>query len=160
MSRGIIAAVAEDGVIGVDGQLPWHYSGDLRRFKKLTLGGTVIMGRLTWESLPRKPLGGRRNLVITSGSIGGVECFPTIEAALATCEGEVWFIGGARIFDEAMSYADVIDLTYVPDRIAGENVVRFPPIDEASWEAVPLETDPEEPRLKRRVYRRRKAETE
>ena len=160
MSRGIIAAVSPEGVIGVDGGIPWHYSSDMKRFKRLTSGATLIMGRLTWESLPKKPLSGRRNVVVTSRKIEGVECFPSLEAALATCTGDVWFIGGARIFEEAMRHADFIDLTYVPDRVGSEGAgtVHFPPIDETVWEAGPLETDPEEPRLKRRMYRRKTKE--
>ncbi|MGH9333165.1 MAG: dihydrofolate reductase, partial [Vicinamibacteria bacterium] len=102
MTRGILAAVSPEGVIGLDGRIPWHYSADLKRFKKLTLGTTVIMGRLTWDSLAKKPLVGRRNVVITRSKLDGVESFPSLEAALATCEGDVWFIGGAGIFEESM----------------------------------------------------------
>ena len=154
MSLGIIAAVSPEGVIGVDGSLPWHYSADMKRFKRLTVGKTVIMGRLTWESLPRKPLPDRRNLVITSRDIEGIEHFRDIPSALATCLGDVWFIGGARIYEEAMRYADIMDFAYVPDRIDVAGAVRFPEIDETIWEAGPLETHPDDSRLKRRVYRR------
>ncbi len=155
MIRGIIAAVSPEGVIGVDGRMPWHYSLDLKRFKRLTLGSTVIMGRLTWESLVKKPLVGRRNIVVTGRKLEGVECFPSLEEALATCEGDVWFIGGTRVFEEAMKLADLIDLAYVPDSVAGEGAVYFPDIPESDWEAGPLETHPDDPRLKHRVYRRR-----
>ncbi|MGH9322892.1 MAG: dihydrofolate reductase [Vicinamibacteria bacterium] len=156
MTRGILAAVSPEGVIGLDGRIPWHYSADLKRFKKLTLGTTVIMGRLTWDSLAKKPLVGRRNVVITRSKLDGVESFPSLEAALATCEGDVWFIGGAGIFEESMEHADLIDLTYVPDRIEATGAVRFPPIDPNEWEAGPLGTHPDDSRLKHRVYRRRK----
>jgi dihydrofolate reductase len=155
VSVWIIAALSPEGVIGVNGTLPWHYSSDLKRFKRLTQGATVVMGRLTWESLPGRPLAGRRNIVITSRKIDGVETFPDIPKALAACAGDVWFIGGARIFEEAMRFADFLDLTFVPDRIEAEGAVRFPAIDENVWEADPLEADPEEPRLRRRIYRRR-----
>ena len=155
MTRGIIAAVSPHGVIGVGGGMPWHYPEDLKRFKRLTLGSTVIMGRLTWESLSKKPLVGRRNIVITRRALEGVECFPTLEAALATCEGDVWFIGGTRLFEEAMKHADLIDLAYVPDTVPPEGAVYFPQIPESDWEAGPLETHPDDPRLKHRVYRRR-----
>jgi 2-iminobutanoate/2-iminopropanoate deaminase len=157
MSRGIIAAVSPEGVIGVDGRMPWHYPEDLKRFKRLTLGSTVIMGRLTWESLAKKPLVGRRNVVITGRKLEGVECFPTLEDALATCEGDVWFIGGTRVFEEAMRFADTIDLAYVPDKIAASGTVFFPEIPESDWEAGPLETHSDDPRLMHRVYRRRGA---
>jgi 2-iminobutanoate/2-iminopropanoate deaminase len=154
--RGIIAAVSPEGAIGVDGQMPWHYSEDLKRFKRLTMGATVIMGRLTWESLSKRPLPGRRNIVITRRRLEGVECFPSLEAALATCEGDVWFIGGTRIFEEAMKHADLIDLAYVPDSVTAEGAVFFPEIPESDWEAGPLETHPDDPRLKHRVYTRRR----
>jgi dihydrofolate reductase len=156
VTRCIIAAVSPEGVIGAFGQMPWHYSEDLKRFKRLTMGSTLIMGRLTWESLKKKPLPGRRNIVITRGQIEGVECFPSVEAALEVCEGDVWFIGGRRIFEEAMRYADLIDLAYVPDSVAPGGAVYFPEIPESEWEAGPLETHPDDPRLKHRVYRRRK----
>lgn len=156
MSLGIIAAVSPEGVIGLEGRIPWRYPADQKRFKHLTLGTTVIMGRLTWESLPKKPLVDRRNVVITSRNLEGVECFPDIASALATCEGDVWFIGGARVYEEAMQYADFIDLTYVPDHVDAPGSVRFPEIDEAVWEAGPHEVDADDPRLERCVYRRRK----
>jgi 2-iminobutanoate/2-iminopropanoate deaminase len=160
MTRGIIVAVSPEGIIGVDGTLPWHYSADQKRFKRLTLGTTVIMGRLTWESLPKRPLVGRRNVVITSRKLDGVECFRTIPEALASVEGDVWFIGGARIYEEAMSHADVLDVTLVPDRVDARGAVTFPGIDETLWEPGPLDVDPEDPRLKRRIYRRRKKQEE
>jgi dihydrofolate reductase len=107
VKRRIIAAVSPEGVIGRGGTIPWHYSADFKRFKRLTLDDTVIMGRLTWESLPKKPLAGRRNVVITSQRLPDVECFQSLEEALATCEGDIWFIGGARIYEEAMRVADL-----------------------------------------------------
>lgn len=162
--RLIIAAVSAEGVIGVEGSIPWHYAADMKRFKRLTLGTTLIMGRLTWESLPKRPLEGRRNIVITSRKLEGVECFPSIAAALEAVPANerIWFIGGARIYEEAMRYADVIDLTLVPDRIDTnrEGTVFFPGIDDAQWRASPLTSDPEDPRLKRRIYRRRDAVTD
>ena len=114
-TRGIIAAVSPEWVLGLHGDIPWHYPADQKRFKRLTLGNTIVMGRLTWQSLGR-PLPGRRNVVITRQSIDGVECFPSIPAALEAISGDVWFIGGARIYAAAMPLCDVIDLTFVPDR--------------------------------------------
>lgn len=156
MSRGIIAAVSRERVIGVDGTIPWHYASDMKRFKRLTEDTTVVMGRLTWESLPRKPLPNRRNVVITSRSLEGVECFASIPEALETCEGDVWFIGGARVYEEAMDYADFIDLTYVPDRVGPEGAVYFPEIDESQWAPGPVVPDEESPELKRQRFTRRK----
>ena len=115
----------------------------------------MVMGRHTWNSLPRKPLPGRRNVVITGRNLAGVECFSTMEDALETCEADVWFIGGARIFEEAMDHADLIDLTLVPDQVNVPGVVRFPKIDETVWEAGPIVTHDADDRLKQQIYRRR-----
>lgn len=156
MTIAIIAAVSPEGVIGVDGAIPWHYSADMKRFKRLTVGATVIMGRRTWESLPVRPLKERRNIVITRRTLDGVECFGDIPSALASTTGDVWFIGGARIYEEAMAHADLIDLTHVPDHIDAEGAVRFPEIDERIWKPGPRERALDDERLERQVYRRRK----
>ena len=105
----MIAAVSPSGAIGVDGAIPWHYSADMRRFKRLTAGKTVIMGRRTFESLGQKPLPNRRNIVITRRKYEGVETFVSLEDALLSCaDEEVWFIGGAEIYREAMAYAAIV----------------------------------------------------
>ena len=157
--RGVIAALSPDAVIGVDGTIPWHYPADMKRFKRLTVGTTIIMGRLTWESLPRRPLPGRRNIVITGRAdpldTAGVDTFASVEAALADCDGDVWFIGGARIYREAMAHADVMDLTYVPDSVDAPGAVYFPEIDPDVWLAGPLEVHPDDDRLRHRVFKRR-----
>ncbi len=153
--RGIIAAVSPEGAIGLGGKIPWHYPADAKRFKRVTMGSTVIMGRATWESLPKRPLPGRRNLVIASRPLAGVETFSDLPSALATCQGDVWFIGGARIYAEAMRYADVIDLVYVPDHVTEAGAICFPPIDSALWEAGPAEPLADDPRLTHRIWRRR-----
>jgi dihydrofolate reductase len=157
----MIAAVSPDGVIGLDGQIPWRHPGDVRRFKRVTLGSTVIMGRLTWESMDGKPLPKRRNVVITRRALDGVETYPDVESALAAVESgegagrDVWFIGGAGIYAAAMKHADVIDLTYVPERIDDPRAVRFPPIDPALFTPGELVQHEDEPALTRRVYTRR-----
>src|SRR5207237_8790497 len=101
---GLIAAVSPEGVIGVGNRIPWHYSGDMKRFARVTRGSTVIMGRLTWESMNRRLLPKRRHIVITRAALGeGVEHYADVASALAAVpEGDVWFIGGARIYEEAM----------------------------------------------------------
>jgi dihydrofolate reductase len=129
----------------------------MRRFKRVTMGTTVIMGRKTYESMGRA-LPGRRNIVVSSGPIDapGIEHATTIAAALALSgPGDVWFIGGARIYAEAMPYVDVIDVTYVPDAVEGPDVVRAPPIDETVFEPGPLVAHEDEAGLTRREYRRR-----
>jgi dihydrofolate reductase len=153
--RAIMVAMTEEGVIGLGGKIPWHYRGDMQRVKRLTMGTTLIMGRMTWESLGGRPLPGRRNLVVTQSSLPGVECFPDLESALAASQGRVWFFGGARIYREAMPLSDFIDVVYVPDRIDHPDAVRFPPIDETVWEPGPLLPHEDEPALRRRVYTRR-----
>ena len=152
--KGILVAVSPEGIIGKDNSIPWHYSVDLKRFKRLTLGKTVIMGRRTWESLPVKPLPDRRNIVITRSSLDNVECFSSIDDALATCEGDVWFIGGAGIYQEALGKADIIDMTLVPDNVSGEGCVRFPTIGD-EWDAGPIEALETDGNLKHQTYTRR-----
>ena len=152
--KGILVAVSPEGIIGKDNTIPWHYSADLKRFKRITTDNTIIMGRKTWESLPIKPLPDRRNIVITRSSIENVECFKSIDDALQTCEGDVWFIGGAGIYEEAMQKADIIDMTLVPDNVTGEKCIYFPEIDK-SWKEGETKTLDEEPKLKHKTYTRR-----
>jgi dihydrofolate reductase len=154
---GIMAAVSPEGVIGLGGKIPWHYRGDMRRVKRLTMGTTLIMGRITWESLGGRPLPGRRNLVVsrTVGELAGAERFPDLASALAVSEGPVWFFGGAGIYREAMPLADFLDIVYVPDHVDHPEAIRFPPIDETLWEPGPLVAHEDEPALKRRIYTRR-----
>jgi dihydrofolate reductase len=155
--RSLIYAVSPEGVIGVGGTIPWRYPADLKRFKRLTLGKTVVMGRATFDSIGH-PLPGRRNLVVTSRAIdvSGVERVASIEEAIERAAGDdVWFIGGARIYADAMKHADSIDVTYVPDHVETRDAVRAPPIDPALFDAGPLLVHEDDPRLMRRVYTRR-----
>ena len=156
--RGMILAVSPEGVIGLGGKIPWRHPGDMRRFKRVTLGSTVIMGRATFDETG-KPLPGRRNIVVTSRplDVAGVERVGTVDQALALAgvACDVWFIGGARIYEEAMRHVDVIDVTYVPDHVDAPGAVHAPPIDERVFEPGPLLPHEDEPGLTRRVYRRR-----
>ena len=151
---GILVAVSPEGVIGKDNKIPWHYSTDLKRFKKLTVGKTIVMGRKTWESLPTKPLPDRRNIVITKSKLDGVECFKSIKEAMQNCEGDVWFVGGYGIYKEALNFADLIDMTLVPDRITGEDCVTFPKLGEG-WEAGPTKKLQDDINLEHKIYTRR-----
>jgi len=132
--KGLIVAVSENNIIGLNGNIPWYYPLDFKRFKEVTLGTTVIMGRNTWNSIPTKfrPLAGRRNLVVSSNNITGVETFKSIPEAMAAAIGDIWFIGGKGIYEEALALGivDIIDVTYVPD------IIR-----ETSAEAVKLDID-------------------
>ncbi len=157
MSRGIIVAMTRGRVIGLNGRLPWHYPADLKRFKRTTLGSTIVMGRLTWESIGCKALPGRRNLVVSRTPQAGVETFATLEAALAAAGDPVWFVGGARLYAEALQFADFLDVTWVPDTVDDPAAVRFPAIDPAVWEAEPEEPFAEDPRLRHQFFRRRGA---
>ena len=152
--KGILVAASPEGIIGKNNSIPWHYSADLKRFKRLTIGNTVIMGRKTWESLPIKPLPNRRNIVITRSSIEEIDCFQSIDDALQTCEGDVWFIGGAGIYEEAMKKADLIDMTLVPDNITGKNCIYFPEIGN-EWKEEENNRLEGDPKLGHKTYTRR-----
>ena len=141
MNITLIAALAANGVIGDAGKIPWHISDDLKRFKRLTLGHPIIMGRKTYESLG-KPLPGRRNLVLTRGSaIPGVECFAGLESALAACRAEtVFIIGGGEVYRQALPLAHTLLLTRVQQTITGDT--RFPEYDSSRWQEVAREEHP------------------
>lgn len=114
----LVAAVARDGAIGRDNALLWHIPEDMARFKALTVGKPVVMGRKTWDSLPAKfrPLPGRRNLVVSRSAteLPGAEVFASLDAALAACnEPEVCVIGGSEIYALALPRADKLALTEV-----------------------------------------------
>ena len=158
--RGIVVAVSPDGIIGIGGRIPWHYPADLRRFRRLTWGSTVILGRCTFESLGSKPLEGRRNIVLTRGSFAGIECYRDLESALRVVDGPLWFIGGERVYAEALPHAELIDMTCVPDVVGGPGSARFPPIDASEWEEGPLLVHEDDARLRRRIYRRRRVVAE
>ena len=133
----LMVALDPDRVIGRDNDLPWHLPKDLQHFKKVTNGHPLIMGRRTFESIGR-PLPGRRNLVLTRRSdwtATDVEVYPDLDAALATIDtGPAFVIGGAGLFAETLSRADVLHLTRVHQRHAGDTY--FPEIDPAQWEQV------------------------
>lgn len=133
-----MAAVAANGVIGRDGGVPWHLPDDLRRFRELTLGAAVVMGRRTWDSLPERfrPLPGRRNLVVTrdpAWRAEGAERAGSVEEALALAAGEavVCVIGGAAVYEAALPLADRLELTELEDSVDGDT--RFPAWDRAGF---------------------------
>jgi dihydrofolate reductase len=155
--KRIIVAVSEPSwAIGLDNRIPWRHPGDMRRFKRLTVGDTVIMGRLTFESMNKKPLVDRRNIVVTRSAIDvpGIEVYPDLPSAVAASTGDVWFIGGRRIYEEAMAFADEIDVVFVPERIDDPRAVRFPAIDEAVFRPGPRVPHEDEAGLFRQVFMR------
>lgn len=136
MTVTLVAAVAENGVIGRDGGLPWHLPDDLRHLKKLTLGHVLVMGRRTFDSIGR-PLPGRTTIVVTRDPhwrADGVLTADGVPAALASAAGiddEVFVLGGHEVFRLALPVADRLVISAVPGRPDGDTV--FPPVDWASW---------------------------
>ena len=131
----LVAAVAENGVIGANGKLPWHLPEDLQHFKRLTVGHPVIMGRKTWESIGR-PLPNRTNIVVSRRSdfhAAGASVASSLEDALALCAGSgpVFVIGGSEVYRAALPYATGLVLTRIHQSFEGD--ARFPAIDPAGW---------------------------
>lgn len=124
MTLSCIVAVSENGIIGREGDLPWHLPEDLERFKSLTMGHPMVMGRRTYESIGR-PLPGRKSVVLTRSdqfAPEGVTVVGSLDEALDACEGEdeVFVIGGASLFAEALPRADRLYLTRVHATIEGD----------------------------------------
>lgn len=143
----IVVAVAKNGVIGRGNDLPWRIPSDLKRFKQVTLGKPVVMGRKTWDSLPRKPLPGRANFVVsrTAGHLEGASVCDTPEnalqkareAALASGAGEVCLIGGAALYAALLPLVARLYLTEVDMEPEGDT--HFPPLDPAEWREISAE---------------------
>jgi dihydrofolate reductase len=132
----IIVAVSEDWGIGINNELLWHISEDLKRFKRLTSGNTVIMGKRTWESLPRKPLPGRKNIVLTDDKTETIENAVTaysIEDSLNKCEKneEIIVMGGGSIYRQFLPIADKLYITHVHKKAPAD--IYFPEIDLKIW---------------------------
>jgi dihydrofolate reductase len=140
MTVTLVAAVGRNGVIGRDGGLAVRISADLRRFKALTMGGTLVMGRKTWDSIGRA-LPGRRTIVITrqqGWTAEGADVVDSVPGALALAgTGAVYVVGGGEIYAQTIDDADVLELTEVEADPAGDVV--FPALDPAAW----TETDRE-----------------
>lgn len=135
MIVSLVAAMAENGVIGRDGKLPWHLPDEIKHFKTLTIDHTVIMGRKTYEEVGR-PLPNRRNVVISRHRDfrpSGVTVVPNLDEALAlgATESEVFVIGGGEIYRLALPRADRLYLTVVHTVVEGDTT--FPPLDQSAW---------------------------
>ncbi|MCE4055085.1 dihydrofolate reductase [Pseudomonas sp. Au-Pse12] len=148
----LIAALAQNRVIGVDNSMPWHLPGDFKFFKATTLGKPIIMGRKTWDSLGR-PLPGRLNIVVsrqTSLVLEGAEVYPSLEAAVARAEewaleqgaSELMLIGGAQLYSQGLEQADRLYLTRVA--LSPEGDAWFPEFDEQQWKRVSEMPNPPE----------------
>lgn len=146
----LVVARARNGVIGNNGALPWHLPADLKRFKAITVGKPVVMGRKTFESIGR-PLPGRHNIVLTrqaGWTADGVTVVPNLAEAVAAAgldprsRGDIMIIGGAEIYALALPVATRIELTEVDAEPAGDT--RLPPFDPARWQEVARVTHPAE----------------
>ena len=143
----IIVAIAENMAIGKNNDLLWHIPADLKRFKKITSGHPVIMGKRTWESLPRRPLPNRRNIVITDlkgEEIEGCEMVYSIGEAISKCDPaeENFIIGGASVYRQFLPHADRLYLTMVHKSFDGD--VFFPEIDFSLWKLISKEEVPKD----------------
>ncbi len=170
----LIVAIGPNGIIGLNGGIPWKSSADLKRFKATTMGGNLIMGRKTWESIGR-PLPGRRHAVVTRDPQAikdkwshflEVGFFPTYQAALESFgfhSNPTFVVGGAEIYREALAQADPmlgledLDITTVDVQVLapeGSAVVLMPPIPFHLYSLVGETKNPDDPRLTHRVYQR------
>ncbi len=141
MTFSMIVAMTPDRVIGRDGQLPWHLSADLRRFKRLTMGHHIIMGRRTYDSIGRL-LPGRTTVVVSRQfdlAIDGALVVHSVQDAVRCCrdDSEAFFVGGQQIYREAMKIARRIYLTLVQTDVTGD--AHFPEIPAAKWKLLEQE---------------------
>ena len=148
-----VVAVSRNGVIGKDGKLPWHFSTDLKFFKNLTSGHTVIMGRKTFDSIG-KPLPNRRNIVVSrssQASIPGVEFATGIEEAVKLAQkGDTFIIGGASIYNETLNLVDGIYLTRIDADYEGDTYYRGVP---EQFQETSRQVLQEDPRIEVLLYR-------
>lgn len=136
----IIVAVARDGAIGRRGDLLFHISDDLRRFKRLTMGHPIVMGRKTFESFPKVPLPGRTNIVVTRngdydgrGATVADSLDEALKIAAAEETGRIFIIGGGEIYRQAFGIADALELTAI-DAAVDDADTFFPPVNDVDWQ--------------------------
>jgi dihydrofolate reductase len=141
MNISIIVAIAENNVIGHNNQLIWHIPGDLKRFKALTMGHHMIMGRKTWDSIGR-PLPGRQSIIVTRNknfSVDGADVVHSLSEAieLAKSDSEIFIVGGGELYRQALPLANRLYLTKVHKIFEGD--IEFPEIDYSQWREVSSE---------------------
>ena len=141
MRISLIAAMAKNRVIGINNTLPWRLSADLKHFKSLTTGHHILMGRKTYESIG-KPLPGRTTVIITrNGDYQAPGCIiaGSVDEAIAACKGdeEIFFVGGAELYSQALSHGDRLYLTEIQQEYEGD--ARFPEYDRSQWQEVSRE---------------------
>lgn len=144
----IIVACTRDFAIGHHGDLLYHISDDLKRFKSLTMGHPIIMGRKTFESFPKGALPGRRNIVVTRNKdyyAPSIEAVSSLNAGIALCNDsdQIFIIGGGEIYSQALPLADTIELTLI-DKECPEADTRFPMLDTEKWEVPDVNFDRED----------------
>ncbi len=169
MILSMIAAMNSDGLIGKDGGMPWHLPADLKRFRRLTMGKPIIMGRATWESIGR-PLDGRRNIVLTRQegyhAEGGCVAHSLVEAlflALQSGADEAFVIGGGEIFRQTLPLIDRLYLTLVEGEFSGDTYFPRVSLDSPDWTTLDEESHPADetnpyPYRFRTLQRQRRAE--
>jgi len=137
-----IVAIDENGAIGRQGDLLCHLPADMKHFKEVTMGSSIIMGRKTFESFPRRPLPGRQNIVITRNTAWqypGVTVVHSVEDAIAAAETDtVFVIGGADVYEQTLPLVEVLHLTLIHARWASADVF-FPALDMNEWQEVSRE---------------------
>lgn len=147
----IIAAISENNGLGKDNQLLWHLPDDFKRFKKVTTGHHVIMGRKTFESIGKKALPKRTNIIITHQKSYDASCIvlaDSLKTALriAKTDSNPFILGGGMVYKEAMQYADTLDLTIVHQKFEADTF--FPEIDPKIWKEVSREFHPQDEKHK------------
>jgi len=147
MKISLIVAMASNRAIGLNNQMPWHLSADLKKFKKITMGAPILMGRKTYESIGR-PLPGRTNIIISrnpSYSQPGCLVFNDIDKALASCgdSDEIFVIGGSDFYKSMLPVADTLYLTQIHQDFPGDTF--FPEIDAGQWVEVEREDIDDDP---------------
>jgi len=147
MKISLIVAMASNRVIGLDNKMPWHLSADLKKFKQITLGAPILMGRKTYESIGR-PLPGRTNIIISRNPAyrqPGCLIFNGIEQALAHCSNadEVFIIGGSALYQSMLPLADTLYLTQIHQDFDGDTF--FPELDSKQWLEVAREEVNDDP---------------
>lgn len=149
MQISMIVAMAEDRSIGANNELLWHLPADLKRFRQITMGNTIVMGRNTWLSLPNGALPGRRNVVVsrTLTALEGAEVYPSIEEALTQLshEEEIFVIGGGQVYEQCLPRATKLYLTVVEAEFASADTF-FPELDSGAWIVVREERVPADER--------------
>jgi len=135
MKLSLIVAMAENRTIGINKKMPWHLSADLKKFKKITMGHPIIMGRKTFESIGR-PLPGRKNIIISRNADyqqEGCEVFNNLDKAIQSChtEEEVFVIGGATLYESILDKSDRLYVTEIKKSFEGDTW--FPEIDQQKW---------------------------